>query len=281
MNSDTRETKASVKDRDDPSVPAQTIADGPLEIDPDTEDDRPGYGWAWNQSLACESHEQQQRERQLAAERAEVHRAAELEAQSRAPNRSARTGESRPSELGCEAGHISDFLQCALDAMHEPALSAADWLARDIDAEQPTAVALLTNPQITLDQARQAKSVFKTMRIVGEKSADRRIGARMYAGAIAAALVRHKQLISSQSPDALRRAFQGLLDDKRMPAALRDLAGMAICALAESNPTMPASDNGPAIRGPETTEFEVTSGRQQAGVAPIPMGRRARRRRSG
>ena len=137
------------------------------------------------------------------------------------------------SDMGCDAGHMSDMLRWALDSMHEPALAAADWLARDIDHEQSTATALLTNPHISLAQAKQAKSVFKTMRIVGEKSADRRVGARMYAGAIAAALVRHQQLISQQSEEALKRAFQGLLDDRRMPAQLRDLAGMALCALAE------------------------------------------------
>ncbi|MCI0362902.1 MAG: hypothetical protein L0219_03420, partial [Phycisphaerales bacterium] len=84
-------------------------------------------------------------------------------------------------------------------------------------------------------QVRQAKAVFKTMRIVGEKSADRRIGARMYAAAIAAGLVRHGRLISTQSNPALTRAFQSLLDDRRMPLVLRDLAGMALCALKESD----------------------------------------------
>lgn len=126
---------------------------------------------------------------------------------------------------------ISETLRWALDAMHEPAMAAADWLARDIDPEQPSAEALLSNPAITLAQVRQAKAVFKTMRIVGEKSADRRLGARMYAAAIAAGLVRHGKKITTQSDAALKRGFQGLLDDRRMPLSLRDLAGMALCAL--------------------------------------------------
>src|SRR5688572_28510397 len=53
-----------------------------------------------------------------------------------------------------------EALQWALDVLHEPAMAAADWLARDIDPSQPSAVALLTNPDITLAQIRQAKSVF-------------------------------------------------------------------------------------------------------------------------
>jgi hypothetical protein len=128
---------------------------------------------------------------------------------------------------------VGEALRWAIDSMQQPAMAAADWLALDIDPAQPTAVALLTNPKITLTQVRQAKTVFKTMRIVGEKSADRRIGARMYAAAIAAALVFHGKRISAQSDRALKKGFQGLLDDRRMPMPLRDLAGKALCVLTD------------------------------------------------
>jgi hypothetical protein len=224
------------------NAPTPPENDAPLELEPDVEDEHPGYGWAWNQAAARQAHEERQLERQTTAEREAVHRAAEEERlHGSSLNGSAADdtvtdhvqAPSLPSGMGAEAGHMSDMLRWALDSIHEPALAAADWLARDIDPDQPTATALLSNPSITLEQVKQAKSVFKTMRIVGEKSADRRVGARMYAAAIAAALVRHNEFITSQSDDALRRAFQGLLDDKRMPAALRDLAGMALCALAE------------------------------------------------
>lgn len=130
---------------------------------------------------------------------------------------------------------MSDALRWALDSMHQPAMASADWLARDIDPAHPTVVDLLTNPSITLDQVRQAKSVFKTMRIVGEKSADRRVGARMYAAAIAAGIVRFGRKVSTQSDAALKRGFQGLLDDRRMPMPLRDLAGMALCSLKDTH----------------------------------------------
>lgn len=126
---------------------------------------------------------------------------------------------------------VGEALRWAIDSLQQPSMAAADWLARDIDPAQPTAVALLTNPKITLTQVRQAKTVFKTMRIVGEKSADRRVGARMYAAAIAAALVYHGKRISAQSDRALKKGFQGLLDDRRMPMPLRDLAGKALCVL--------------------------------------------------
>jgi hypothetical protein len=130
-------------------------------------------------------------------------------------------------------GASADALRWALDAMHHPALAAADWLALDIDPDAADAAGLLCNPRITMMQVRQAKAVFKTMRIVGEKSADRRVGARLYAAAIAAGLVRHKKKITTQSDAALKRAFQALLDDRRMPQSIRDLAGMGLCALDE------------------------------------------------
>jgi hypothetical protein len=66
------------------------------------------------------------------------------------------------------------------------------------------------------------------MRILGETSADRRLGARFYAAWIAAGLVRHGQRITSISAAALRRGLQGLADDAQMPARLRELASQAL-----------------------------------------------------
>jgi hypothetical protein len=125
-------------------------------------------------------------------------------------------------------------MRWALDAEADPAMASADWLAMDIDATQPSAIALLTDPSVSLSQLRRAKSVYKTMRIVGETSADRRLGARLYAASIAAGLVRHGRRISRQSDAALQRAFKGLMDDESMPSALREIAGKAICALDET-----------------------------------------------
>ena len=128
---------------------------------------------------------------------------------------------------------LSDAMRWALDAEADPAMASADWLAMDIDQAQPSAVALLSDPSVSLSQLRKAKSVYKTMRIVGETAADRRLGARLYAAAIAAGLVRHGQRISRQSDSALHRAFKGLMDDDALADSLRDIGGKAACVLEE------------------------------------------------
>lgn len=220
--------------------------DAPLQLEPDDdEDERHGYGWSWSQRVTQKLHEQQARD------------AGHLANGQTAPDSQDTVIDVNDvsvvdrSVVGAEGGHMSDVLRWALDSIHEPAIAAADWLARDIDPQQPSASALLTDPKISLAQVKQAKSVFKTMRIVGEKSADRRVGARMYAAAIAAGLVRHQRLVSRQSTEALKRGFQGLLDDVRMPQPLRDLAGMALCALAEKRFKVDAKDEPPR-RAPPT-----------------------------
>ena len=126
--------------------------------------------------------------------------------------------------------HISEALRSALEVVGDPALAAADWLARDIDPTKPSAVALLTDPDVSLENLRKAKSVFKTMRILGETSADRRLAARLYAAAIAAALARYNQRVSRQSNEALLRGLRSLLEDDQMPDRLRKLAGSALGA---------------------------------------------------
>ena len=128
--------------------------------------------------------------------------------------------------------HLSEAFRSALETSVDPSQAAADWLARDIDPTRPSAVALLTDPNVPLEHLKKAKSVYKTMRILGETSADRRLAARLYAAAIAAALVRHGRRVSRQSDGALRRGLKSLLNDADMPDRLRDLAGMALCELS-------------------------------------------------
>jgi hypothetical protein len=130
--------------------------------------------------------------------------------------------------------HINDAIRWALETSTDPATASADWLAMDIDDDCHSAVSLLTDGSVSLVQLRQAKSAYKTMRILGETSGDRRLGARLYAAAIAAGLVWHGRRISSQSDAALTRAFNSLLDDRAAPEELRSLAGKALCALQES-----------------------------------------------
>ena len=129
------------------------------------------------------------------------------------------------------ASQMSDAFRWAIEDAGNSAMASADWLARDIDPDVETAVDLLSKTDQTLARYRQAKDAYKTMRIVGETSADRRIAARLYAGAIAGAIVRHNKRISSQSDAALTRGLTALKHDTRMPISLRDLATSALRAL--------------------------------------------------
>ena len=129
---------------------------------------------------------------------------------------------------------LGDALRSAVESTVDPAMAAADWLARDIDPDQPSAVDLLTDSSASLETLRKAKDVYKTMRILGETPADRRLAARLYAASIGAALVVHGTRISRQSDSALKRGLLKLQDDAEAPDPLRKLAGTALCALAES-----------------------------------------------
>jgi hypothetical protein len=68
--------------------------------------------------------------------------------------------------------YLGEALRSALEVSVNPAMASADWLARDIDPDRPSAVALLTDPDVPLDDIQKAKSTYKTMRIVGETGAD-------------------------------------------------------------------------------------------------------------
>lgn len=126
-----------------------------------------------------------------------------------------------------------EALSWAIDVQADPSLAAADWLARDIDADCSGAVGLLTDPEVSIEHLRAAKSAYKTMRIMGETAADRRIGGSLYAATIAAALVWHGERISRQSDGALDRAFRTLRDNEEVPAPIRDLGHRAIERMRE------------------------------------------------
>ncbi len=128
---------------------------------------------------------------------------------------------------------MTDVLRSAVEASVDPAMAAADWLARDIDPTRNSAIELLTDPDVDANTLAKAKDVYKTMRILGETSADRRLAARLYAAAIAAAMVRHRLSISRQSKAALRRALKTLQEDAEAPEPLRHLAGTALCHLMD------------------------------------------------
>ena len=137
---------------------------------------------------------------------------------------------------------LAQALRWALESSGNPSMASADWLAEDIDPSHRSAVQMLTDPQVELPQLMKAKSVFKTMRIVGETPADRHLGARLYAASIAAALARHGKRITTQSEHALRKGFHSLLNDREMPRALRDLGGLGLVTLDDQRKQTP-SDN--------------------------------------
>jgi hypothetical protein len=130
---------------------------------------------------------------------------------------------------------LSDALRSAVEASIDPAMAAADWLARDIDPGRTSAVDLLTDPNISLEMLKKAKDVYKTMRILGETAADRRLAARLYAASIGAALAHHRQRISRQSDAALQRGLRSLHEDAEVPDPLRQLAGTALCVLKDGS----------------------------------------------
>jgi hypothetical protein len=111
--------------------------------------------------------------------------------------------------------------------------SGADWtiadhIAREFEPRCHGAVDLLTSDETTLETLLRAKDHFKTLRMEGETAEDRRLGAHLYAAAIAAALVSMGERISRQRDDSLRRAFRRMSADRALPAPLRDLAQRAL-----------------------------------------------------
>lgn len=114
---------------------------------------------------------------------------------------------------------------------NDDGMASVNWLAADIDPQRPSAEALLVDPGVPLDALIAAKSAYKTLRVVGESSVERRLGARWYAATIAAGIVHHGVRISSQSDAALDRGFAALVDDESMPAPVRELVVRALFRL--------------------------------------------------
>lgn len=149
-----------------------------------------------------------------------------------APRRSSgREGASRDQSSRGEPGgdtRMGDVFSWALEVGDDPAMAAANWLARDIDPKCESAVTLVTDPMRPIQQLINAKHVFKTLRIVGETAADRRLGGRLYAASIAAALAYHGKRITTQSDAALRRGLTDLKNDFSLPPPLREVAELAL-----------------------------------------------------
>jgi hypothetical protein len=122
---------------------------------------------------------------------------------------------------------IHEALRWALEENTDSSMASADWLVRDIDPDQPSAVALLSSADVSLKNLKLAKDAFKTMRIVGETAVDRSLASRLYLASIAAAMVRHGERISQQSDRALRRGLESMARDPHVARKLRELAEQA------------------------------------------------------
>jgi hypothetical protein len=132
---------------------------------------------------------------------------------------------------GADRSHLSDVIRWALEVDDRPEVAAANWLARDIDPTCETAVELLTRSGVPLEHRKQAKQAFKTMRMIGETPADRRLGGQLYLAAIASALVHDGSSISRQSNAALVRALKRMIVDSSVKNDLRVLAKRALAVL--------------------------------------------------
>jgi len=127
---------------------------------------------------------------------------------------------------------LTDSLRWALAIGSEPERSAVDWLAAELIPDRPNAVDAICiadpDPEQDLRRLRLLKSGFKTLRLSGEHSTDRRLAARHYAATIAAGVVRHRCWITRQRPDRLLSALRDLAADEHVDHKLREIAKQAI-----------------------------------------------------
>ena len=112
----------------------------------------------------------------------------------------------------------------------------ADWLAREVSPESTSAddavLSKAEDPESDLNRLRTLKSAFKTLRLTGETTEDRRAGARYYAAVIAAAILRHGIRISSQRQQRLVGALEDLEKDESISSNIRELAAQALARIA-------------------------------------------------
>ncbi|MAH64949.1 MAG: hypothetical protein CMJ27_00930 [Phycisphaerae bacterium] len=132
---------------------------------------------------------------------------------------------------------LTDSLRWAIAIGAEPERSTADWLAIELAPGTGNAVAAICDPvpdsAEDLERLRLLKLGFKTLRLGGEDSTDRRLAARYYAATLAAGLVRHGVWISRQRTDRIVEALRSLAEDEAMNDRLRAVASTAIAIASE------------------------------------------------
>jgi len=132
---------------------------------------------------------------------------------------------------------LTDSLRWAIAIGAEPERSTADWLAIELVPGAESAVAAvcdsIPDADADLERLRLLKRGFKTLRLGGEDSTDRRLAARYYAATLAAGVVRHGVWISRQRTDRIVEALQSLAEDEAMDDRLRAVASTALAIASE------------------------------------------------
>ena len=129
------------------------------------------------------------------------------------------------------AQSLGDTLRWAFEFDEAPAMAGARFLTREIVPDAKDPFAAIDDPSTTVRQLEDLKGAYKLLRTSGATAPERSLAARLYAATIAAALVRHGALISTQNPFALVSAFEELAADPDMPERTRETATLAVDAL--------------------------------------------------
>ena len=128
-----------------------------------------------------------------------------------------------PSQSG-----IDHPIEWAMETDHDPYFMIANWLVRDLMNSKVDATTVLTSEDTSESDLLKLKTIFKHLRVEGETTADRRLGAKLYATTIASGLVFHQKLISEQSPTRIMQAFIDIQNDDQLPKSIRSVAEQAI-----------------------------------------------------
>ena len=115
----------------------------------------------------------------------------------------------------------------------ESPIVVANWIAQVVDPQRPSTIVMICDPATSVSVLSRAKDLYKLMRILGQSQDLRRMGRRMYAAAIAAAIVHHGVRISGQSERALARAFHFLALDDDVPRPIREVVRLASSKLPQ------------------------------------------------
>lgn len=134
---------------------------------------------------------------------------------------------------------LSDTLRWAFELETKPSEATANWIAAEIVPTSTSAIEAILCPTTTLAQLCDLKSAFKSMRVSGATVGERRLAARLYAGSIAAAVVRYHARASTQSNPALIEAFSALAADTDLPERMREIAELALTGLSSLPPWSP------------------------------------------